>query len=136
MHHSIPSYCEFSLCPPTNTERWSARARDRWLLVGRTRGAFADGLAHNTVISTHQDKKGYVWLSTFEGLSRFDGYHFVNYGADGVKLFHEKFPQLEIVMLTVLAEQEKIFASICNGACGYLLKETPPAKLSATTSAL
>lgn len=57
-------------------------------------------------------------------------------GADGVKLFHEKFPQLEIVMLTVLAEQEKIFASICNGACGYLLKETPPAKLSATTSAL
>lgn len=50
-------------------------------------------------------------------------------GADGVKLFHEKFPSLEIVMLTVLAEQEKIFASICNGACGYLLKETPPAKL-------
>jgi DNA-binding NarL/FixJ family response regulator len=50
-------------------------------------------------------------------------------GANGVKLFHEKFPHLEIVMLTVLAEQEKIFASICNGACGYLLKETPPAKL-------
>jgi DNA-binding NarL/FixJ family response regulator len=32
-------------------------------------------------------------------------------------------------MLTVLAEQEKVFEAICNGACGYLLKETPPARL-------
>ncbi|MGH9939880.1 MAG: response regulator [Blastocatellia bacterium] len=50
-------------------------------------------------------------------------------GSEGVKVFREKFPSLEIVMLTVLAEQEKVFESICNGACGYLLKETPPAKL-------
>jgi ligand-binding sensor domain-containing protein/signal transduction histidine kinase len=45
----------------------------------------AEGLAHNTVSSMYQDKKGYVWFSTFEGLSRFDGYHFVNYGTpDGL----------------------------------------------------
>ena len=50
-------------------------------------------------------------------------------GSEGVKVFQEKFPQLEIIMLTVLAEQDKVFESICNGACGYLLKETPPAKL-------
>ncbi|MGH9852513.1 MAG: response regulator, partial [Blastocatellia bacterium] len=50
-------------------------------------------------------------------------------GSEGVKVFREKFPSLEIVMLTVLAEQDKVFESICNGACGYLLKETPPAKL-------
>jgi ligand-binding sensor domain-containing protein/DNA-binding NarL/FixJ family response regulator len=50
-------------------------------------------------------------------------------GSEGVKSFREKFPALEIVMLTVLAEQEKVFESICNGACGYLLKETPPARL-------
>ena len=32
-------------------------------------------------------------------------------------------------MLTVLAERARIFESICNGACGYLLKNTPPARL-------
>ena len=50
-------------------------------------------------------------------------------GSDGVKLFREKFPAMEVLMLTVYAEQDKIFESICNGACGYLLKKTPPAKL-------
>ncbi|HQR31692.1 MAG TPA: response regulator transcription factor [Blastocatellia bacterium] len=50
-------------------------------------------------------------------------------GSDGVKLFREKFPTMQVMMLTVYAEQDKIFESICNGACGYLLKKTPPAKL-------
>lgn len=50
-------------------------------------------------------------------------------GSEGVKVFQERFPQLQIVMLTVLTDQDRVFESICNGACGYLLKETPPAKL-------
>jgi DNA-binding NarL/FixJ family response regulator len=50
-------------------------------------------------------------------------------GSQGVVLFKQTCPALEILMLTVHAEQEKVFESICNGACGYLLKETPPAKL-------
>jgi DNA-binding NarL/FixJ family response regulator len=50
-------------------------------------------------------------------------------GSDGVKLFREKFPTMQVLMLSVYAEQDKIFESICNGACGYLLKRTPPAKL-------
>jgi ligand-binding sensor domain-containing protein/anti-sigma regulatory factor (Ser/Thr protein kinase) len=39
----------------------------------------SDGLAHNTVTSIYQDKKGYLWFGTFEGLSRFDGYRFTTY---------------------------------------------------------
>lgn len=50
-------------------------------------------------------------------------------GTEGVKLFRQKYPQLQVLMLTIYAEQDKIFESICNGACGYLLKKTPPAKL-------
>jgi len=50
-------------------------------------------------------------------------------GSDGVRLLREKFTPVEIIMLTVYAEQDKVFESICNGACGYLLKETPPARL-------
>ncbi len=50
-------------------------------------------------------------------------------GSAGVKLFREKYPALQILMLTVYGEQDRIFESICNGACGYLLKKTPPARL-------
>jgi DNA-binding NarL/FixJ family response regulator len=50
-------------------------------------------------------------------------------GTDGVKLLKEKWTSAEILMLTVYAEEDKVFESICNGACGYLLKETPPARL-------
>jgi ligand-binding sensor domain-containing protein len=31
-----------------------------------------DGLVNNTVLSMTQDKHGYLWIGTAEGLSRFD----------------------------------------------------------------
>src|SRR5260370_5441220 len=50
-------------------------------------------------------------------------------GSEGVGFFRSKYPALQVLMLTVYAEQDKVFESICNGACGYLLKKTPPARL-------
>jgi DNA-binding NarL/FixJ family response regulator len=50
-------------------------------------------------------------------------------GSDAVRLFHERHPQMAILMLTLYDDEERIFASLCNGASGYLLKKTPPAKL-------
>jgi DNA-binding NarL/FixJ family response regulator len=50
-------------------------------------------------------------------------------GAEGVRPFRQKFPPASVVMLTVYEEQDKIFESICNGACGYLLKKTAPARI-------
>src|SRR5262245_7278868 len=50
-------------------------------------------------------------------------------GSEGVKELRQKHPSMEILMLTVYAEQDKVFESICNGACGYLLKKTLPARL-------
>jgi ligand-binding sensor domain-containing protein len=45
----------------------------------------SEGLANSRVLAIHQDAKGYVWLATNEGLSRFDGYRFVNYSTrDGL----------------------------------------------------
>ena len=38
-----------------------------------------DGLPHNSICDIHQDAQGYLWLSTWYGLSRFDGNNFVNY---------------------------------------------------------
>jgi DNA-binding NarL/FixJ family response regulator len=50
-------------------------------------------------------------------------------GSEGVRPLRAKFPSLQVLMLTVFAEEAKVFESICNGACGYLLKKTPPARL-------
>ena len=41
-----------------------------------------DGLAHNSVHRVLRDSRGYVWFCTSEGLSRYDGYSFVNYSTD------------------------------------------------------
>ena len=38
-----------------------------------------DGLAHNFVQSICQDKTGFIWIATWDGLSRFDGVEFKNY---------------------------------------------------------
>src|SRR5262245_51882899 len=50
-------------------------------------------------------------------------------GSQGVRHLRGKWPSLQVLMLTVFAEEEKVFESICNGACGYLLKKTPPSRL-------
>lgn len=42
----------------------------------------ADGLAHNTINKILRDSRGFLWFCTAEGLSRFDGYTFTNYGRD------------------------------------------------------
>ncbi len=38
-----------------------------------------DGLPHNSICDIHQDSRGYLWLCTWYGLSRYDGNSFVNY---------------------------------------------------------
>ena len=38
-----------------------------------------DGLVANPVRCIYQDSKGFIWIGTFEGLSRYDGYKFNNY---------------------------------------------------------
>lgn len=50
-------------------------------------------------------------------------------GSAGARLLHERYPSLQIVMLTIYDEDERIFESMCNGASGYLLKRTPPGEL-------
>jgi ligand-binding sensor domain-containing protein len=38
-----------------------------------------NGLAHNFVQHISQDQTGFLWISTWDGLSRFDGHQFKNY---------------------------------------------------------
>ena len=50
-------------------------------------------------------------------------------GIEGVRVLKERYPHLLFLMLTVYDDDARIFDAICAGACGYLLKNTPPARL-------
>jgi DNA-binding NarL/FixJ family response regulator len=50
-------------------------------------------------------------------------------GIEGVRLLKQRQPRLLILMLTVYKDDDRIFGAMCAGACGYLLKKTPPARL-------
>jgi DNA-binding NarL/FixJ family response regulator len=50
-------------------------------------------------------------------------------GIEGIKEVRKILPELAIMVLTVYEENELIFDALCAGACGYLVKKTPPSKL-------
>lgn len=45
-------------------------------------------------------------------------------GIKGIGIIKKKYPETEIIMLTVYHDSHKIFDSLCAGASGYLLKHT------------
>lgn len=50
-------------------------------------------------------------------------------GIEGTRQLHRLLPDVPILALTVYDDDEKVFNAICAGASGYLLKNTPPARL-------
>jgi len=50
-------------------------------------------------------------------------------GIEGVKSAIKIKPDTDILMLTIYEDSEKVFNALCAGACGYLVKKTPPSKL-------
>ena len=65
------------------------------------RGTFStytslDGLVHNNILDIYTDSRGFVWICTWNGISRFDGYHFKNYcnDPDNLPVQHNRFTQV------------------------------------------
>ncbi len=50
-------------------------------------------------------------------------------GIEAVHIIKEKFPHIHTLMQTVFEDNDKIFAAICAGASGYMLKKTAPQKM-------
>ncbi|GIU80328.1 MAG: DNA-binding response regulator [Bryobacteraceae bacterium] len=50
-------------------------------------------------------------------------------GIEGTKLLKARHPQMEILILSVHGDDDRIFRAICAGASGYLLKSTPPVRI-------
>lgn len=50
-------------------------------------------------------------------------------GIEGVARIRARHPEVQVLMLTVFGDDDRVFEAICGGASGYLLKDTPPARL-------
>jgi len=50
-------------------------------------------------------------------------------GIEGIRILKERYPETPSVVLTVYDDEDEIFNALCAGASGYLLKNTPPARL-------
>jgi signal transduction histidine kinase/ligand-binding sensor domain-containing protein/DNA-binding response OmpR family regulator len=55
-------------------------AQDNDLIFQRF--SIQEGLTHNSVLSIIQDRRGFLWFGTYDGLNRFDGYQFKEYNQD------------------------------------------------------
>lgn len=83
-------------------------------------GAFADA---NTIVRSMQLANPDVVMMDIKmpGLS----------GIEAVGLIKSKYPAVHILIQTVFEDNDKIFAAICAGASGYLLKKTAPQNIIA-----
>jgi len=50
-------------------------------------------------------------------------------GSMGVGKLMDKYPKTAVLMLTGLEQHDLVFEALANGASGYLLKKSPPARL-------
>lgn len=62
----------------------------------------SDGMSHSHIQNFVQDNRGYIWMSTWNGLERFDGYSFRNfrtYPTDSVRVTNHRFTEIKVSAL-------------------------------------
>jgi signal transduction histidine kinase/streptogramin lyase len=101
-----------------------------WLLLSLLGGAeqlpiriyrTADGLARDSIYAIVTDKNGYLWFATGEGLSRFDGYEFTNYG------LNEGLPDAMVNAL-LIARDGSLWVGTQKGLCHFNPESRSPAR--------
>lgn len=74
----------------------------------------ADGLAHDQVNAVYQDRQGFIWFGTGEGLSRFDGQGFASFGVD------DGLPPPGSVTDLLETRDGSLWVATDNGLCRFL----------------
>jgi ligand-binding sensor domain-containing protein/signal transduction histidine kinase/DNA-binding response OmpR family regulator len=77
-----------------------------------------DGLSHNTVYCSLQDKRGFMWFGTDDGLNRFDGYNFQVYRFNNRSVTNDGLPNDRISYLFE-DSSGKIWICTDKGVCYY-----------------
>lgn len=57
-------------------------------------------------------------------------------GVEATKSIHQRFPDIQVIMLTTFDDDEYVRQAIQNGAVGYLLKDLPPQELISAVRAV
>lgn len=57
-------------------------------------------------------------------------------GIRGIARIKKRAPKCQVMMLTVYDDAKRVFQALCNGAAGYLLKQTPLQKIKESVVAL
>lgn len=53
-------------------------------------------------------------------------------GIEGIRVLRERLPAVPVLALTIHDSADRVFAALCAGATGYLLKNIPPDRLLAS----
>jgi DNA-binding NarL/FixJ family response regulator len=93
------------------------------MLIGGTRGFACIGKYRSVEDALYhlKNQKPDVVLTDI-GLPGMDG-------IEGIRFLRERLPDTPFIALTIYDDNERIFAALCAGACGYLLKNTQPSRL-------
>lgn len=75
----------------------------------------SEGLSYNTVYAIAQDREGFIWIGTGEGLNRYDSYGFKTYYAGNSD---NSLPSSEIQSVLV-TQKGTIFVGTSNGLCRF-----------------
>ena len=80
-----------------------------------------DGLCSNAVSNIYQDDYGYIWIATWNGLSRFDGYKFYNYktgNSSRIKNLHNR------ILDMVIDQSQNVWMRMYDGRVFVLNRQT------------
>ena len=88
-----------------------------------TRSHFSteDGLCSNAVSMISQDDLGFIWIATWNGLSRYDGYHFYNYktgNSSNIKNLHNR------ILDIVIDQSQNVWMHMYDGRVFVLNRHT------------
>ena len=81
-------------------------------------GAFADAMDVLAIVKKHKPDVVLMDLQ-MPGIS----------GIEATRLIKNQYPNVQILIQTIFDDNERVFAALCMGASGYILKSTPANKI-------
>ena len=81
-----------------------------WMRISATVKSFstADGMSHDRIVGLCQDDRGVVWICTWYGIDRYDGYGFKSFHPQGKQDTYSRFKK-------AFFRNDSIFVSTVNG---------------------
>jgi ligand-binding sensor domain-containing protein/signal transduction histidine kinase/DNA-binding response OmpR family regulator len=107
--------CVFALLFPRTENACGMDVADNYYFRHYTN---RDGLSHNTVYCSLQDRRGFIWFGTDDGLNRFDGYSFRIFRRDDRAENGETLPNDRIIRLSE-DSSGRIWVCTLGGVCFY-----------------